>query len=404
MPPQPLTGLHKFWEIARTGVTAILLHPLRSVVTIVSLVAILAPYTAGLGISQGLQQQAEDSIRFGANLYVTGSQFGRNVPVSLATIPEIEKLDGVTAVIPRIVGGTTLGINREPVVVVGLPVQGLPPSTTCVEGRLYGLASRNEFVIGTELAQRLNLKVGSLIPPFYRNERGEQVSKVVGVFAADGPLWQSRLIFTSLESAAEVFDQRGLATDLLVDCRDGLEAAVRRKILQMSPVNSNGTDATRLQVTSRSELRSLLPSGLLHREGVFNLHFLLAFVVGILVILVTSGLGLSERRREIGVLKATGWQTDEILLRGLAESLFLSFTGAAVALLMAFVWLNSLNGYWIAGVFLSGVDAAPTFRVPCRLTPIPTLLCFLMSAVLVLSGTLSSSWRAAIVSPAEAMR
>ncbi|MBC7821294.1 MAG: hypothetical protein IAG10_30775, partial [Planctomycetaceae bacterium] len=122
--------MHKLWEISRTGLTAILLHPLRSAVTTVALIAILAPFTAGLGISQGLQQQAEDSIRFGANLYVTGSRFGRNVPIAIAVIPEIEKLDGVTAVIPRIVGSTTLGKDREPVVVVGLPVASLPPATT----------------------------------------------------------------------------------------------------------------------------------------------------------------------------------------------------------------------------------------------------------------------------------
>ncbi|MBC7821131.1 MAG: FtsX-like permease family protein [Planctomycetaceae bacterium] len=216
-------------------------------------------------------------------------------------------------------------------------------------------------------------------------------------------MWQSRLIFTSLESAAAIFDQPGFATSLLVYCRTGYEEEVRRAILQMSSASSKSA-GTRLQVTSQSELGSLLPSGLLHREGIFNLHFLLAFVIGILVILVTSGFGLSDRRREIGVLKATGWQTDEILLRGLAESLLLSLAGSSIALLVAFVWLNGFNGYWIAGVFLNGVDASPTFQVPCRLTPIPTFLCFLMSFVLVLSGTLYSSWRAAIVPPAEAMR
>ena len=91
-------------EIARTGLVAVLLHPLRSLATTGSLVVILVPYLAGLGLSQGLQAEAEASIRFGADLYVTGSQFGRDVPVPLAAAERVRALDGVLAVTPRIVG------------------------------------------------------------------------------------------------------------------------------------------------------------------------------------------------------------------------------------------------------------------------------------------------------------
>jgi ABC-type antimicrobial peptide transport system permease subunit len=159
-----------------------------------------------------------------------------------------------------------------------------------------------------------------------------------------------------------------------------------------------------LKVTAREDLEALLPKGLLHREGIFNLHFLVAFAVGILTILVTSGFGTSERRREIGILKATGWQTDEILLRSLVESLLLSLAASALSIILAFLWLRVLNGYWIASVFLAGVDIRPGFRVPFSLTPVPALLSFLISAVIVMSGTLYSTWRAAIVPPREAMR
>jgi ABC-type antimicrobial peptide transport system permease subunit len=143
---------------------------------------------------------------------------------------------------------------------------------------------------------------------------------------------------------------------------------------------------------------------LLHREGIFNLHFLLACVVGALVILVTSGFGLTERRREIGILKATGWQTDEVLLRSLVESFLLGLLGASLAVLLTYAWLRGLNGFWVASVFLAGVGAWPEFPIPFRLTPVPALLALIFSLVMVMSGTLYSTWRAATVSPREAMR
>jgi ABC-type antimicrobial peptide transport system permease subunit len=127
-------------------------------------------------------------------------------------------------------------------------------------------------------------------------------------------------------------------------------------------------------------------------------------LVGILVLLVTSGVGRAERRREVGLLKATGWQTDEVLLRGLVESFCLSLAGACVALLLAWVWLRVFNGWAVAGLFLDGAGAAPAFRVPFRLTPVPALLAFVLAFAVVLSGTLYSTWRAATAPPRETMR
>src|SRR5262249_33570612 len=137
---------------------------------------------------------------------------------------------GVADVVPRIVGRIELGKDRLSAVVVGVPLEGFPAGLECVEGRLYAGSRRNELVVGTDLARRLNLQVGSLLPPFYRNRSGERVSEVVGVFRSDVSLWQARLIVTSIDTAAHLFDQPDLATDLLVYCRPGYEDEVRRAI------------------------------------------------------------------------------------------------------------------------------------------------------------------------------
>ena len=397
--------MRKFLEICRTGLVAVLLHPLRSLVTTAAVIAVLLPFSVGLALSKGIQQQAEDSVRFGADLYVTGSQFGRSVPVPLTAIDKIEGIEGVSAVIPRIVGRVVLGRDREDVVVVGIAADKLTPSISCVRGRLHRAGSTNEFVVGTELARNLNLDVGSAIPPFYRSREGERVSTVVGIFASDVSIWQARLIFTSFETAAHIFDQPTLATDLLVYCRQGYQASVAASILRTDLSAGGPADvSTRPAVVAREGLEVIIPKGLLHREGIFNVHFLVLLVVGILVVLVTSGAGLAERRREIGILKATGWQTDQILLRGAVESALLSLAGASISILLAFVWLKCFNGYWIASIFLTGVGAAPSFVVPCRLTPVPALFALLLSFLLIETGTIYSAWLAATVPPGDAMR
>jgi ABC-type lipoprotein release transport system permease subunit len=387
-------------DIAHTGLTAVLLHPLRSLVSVVALVVMLLPYLVGLGLSKGLQAEAEASVGFGADLYVTGSRFGRPAPLPLSVLSAVRAFDGVTEVVPRIVGEVLLGKERLHAVLVGLPRERLPAWSACIDGELpQGGGGPNQLVIGTALARRLNLKVGSVLLPFYQAERGERLSRIVGVFRPDAPVWQANLVLTTFDTAAHLFDQAGLATDLLVWCRPGSQAEVSQRIEQGSLKGD-----MQARVTAREDLRALLPRGLLHREGIFNLHFVLVFVVGILVLLVTSGVGLAERRREIGILKATGWQTDEVLLRGAVEGICLSLAGACTALLLAWLWLRLFNGWGVAGFFLAGSGAAPDFPVPFQLTPVPALLALVLSLVIVLSGTLASLWRAATVAPREAMR
>jgi ABC-type lipoprotein release transport system permease subunit len=402
--------MRRLLELAHTGVAAVLLHPLRSLVSVIGLVVVLLPYLVGLGLSKGLEAEADASARFGADLYVTGSRFGRPAPIPLSAVHSIQAIDDVTEVVPRIVGEVALGKERIHAVLVGLPVERLSSWSDCIEGELpRGGSGPNQLVIGTSLARRLNLKVGSRLLPFYHSETGERLSRIVGVFRPDAPLWQANLILTTFETATHLFNQAGFATELLVWCRPGSQAEVSWKIEHEFSLGGQKTATgaggpVEARVTAREDLLALLPRGLLHREGVFNLHFVLAFVVGILVLLVTSGLGLSERRREIGILKATGWQTDEVLFRGAVESLCLSLTAACVALLLAWVWLRVFNGWGIAGFFLAGAGVAPDFRIPFRLTPVPALLAFVLSLVIVFSGTLASLWRAATVAPREAMR
>src|SRR6266480_4412922 len=99
--------MRHFVEIARTGLTAILLHPLRSAVTVTAVVAVLLPYLVGLGISRGVQEQAEAAVRF--------------------------------------VGRIELGAERISAVLVGVPLRRFPPELACVEGRLYQSGNRNEL-------------------------------------------------------------------------------------------------------------------------------------------------------------------------------------------------------------------------------------------------------------------
>src|SRR5262249_23729353 len=139
-----------FAAIAGTGLTAVVLHPLRSVVVVAAVVVVLTPWLAGVALARGLREEALAAIDTDVDLYVGCQQFGRPVPVRLTAASGLRDLPGVASVRPRIAGRLELGREQVRAVVIGVPVEGLPRTLSCVEGRLYAGGPRNELVIGRD--------------------------------------------------------------------------------------------------------------------------------------------------------------------------------------------------------------------------------------------------------------
>ena len=181
-----------------------------------------------------------------------GSQFGRPAPLPLSAVQSVAAVRGVRRVVPRIVGEVTLGEERIRCVLVGMPVRDHADWAACIDGRPPAEGGPHQLVLGSELARRLGLTVGSRVPPFYHNDRlGERTSEVVGVFRPQAPLWQARLILTTLDSAAAMFDQPGLVTDLLVDCDPAAADEAAAEIARLLAfAAADGKGAIRPEVTT----------------------------------------------------------------------------------------------------------------------------------------------------------
>ena len=119
----------------------------------------------------------------------------------------------------------------------------------------------------------------------------------------------------------------------------------------------------------------------------------LAIIVGGIGMMNTMIMSVFERTREIGTLRALGWRRRRVLAMVLKESLALSLIGVVVGVVLA--WLLGLAmqqiPMWGACWPLSSRPACWRRRSPSRL---------LLGAV----GGLYPAWRAANLSPVEALR
>ncbi len=381
-------------------------YPLRSVVIVVCLVAICGPFITGIAISEGVRAQAALSVQEGPDLYLTLDQFGRNGPVPLRYLAEFRRSPHITSVAPRIVGranaftalSETQKADPELVVVLGLESDRMDLTPWGPQGAPAGKLASGEVMIGSALAahfglhpgEELRLQVADVQKPY----------RIAAIFPPSASIWSAQLVCMNLADAGKLFELPGYASDFLIYCRPGPGniQAVRQEAFSIL-----GDIPYRLQ-TKTGEVASYLDKGFRIQQGVFTVFFLVAFAVGIPTLLIASGLGVAERRREIGLCKAVGWKTTDVMLMVMFEQVLLSVLAACLAFLVSYLWVRVFNGALVAQFFISELGSLAAFPVPARFGFAPWAMSLLLCLTITLSGGLFTTWRLAARLPADCIR
>lgn len=393
-----MRNLPKHRAIFTLAVDSVIRHRLRSLTVVLCLVAILSPFLSALSILEGVKSQSLVSVEEGADLYVTMDLYGRNGVIPINFGEAIKRMEGVREAVPRAVGRAF--INGKPAVLLGIPLDRRTDGLMAIQGHL---PQPGEVAVGKNLADALGLGVGSDVSigmravgivnntPFALTK----VYRVAGIMDASADIRAADLVLMDLDDAADVYEMHGFATDIAVYTRPGSEARVIQSLIRL---NSS------LRIQTKDLAKTYVEGGLNMRGGVFTALYLAAFAVAVPAMLVSTGMGFAERRKEIGVLKATGWGTGEVMEAVLFENILYALTGASAALIVSFIWVRLLNGFFIAKLFISGIGALPAFPVPSRFLPLPFLAALCVALGVTMTGSLITTWRTAVVPPAEALR
>jgi ABC-type lipoprotein release transport system permease subunit len=360
-------------------------HPLRLAVTVGCLVAVATPFLVGLAILEGVRAEAGASVQEGPDLLVTGYENGRNASLPDSILAHAKRIYRISRSRGRVIGRAYL--EKSLVSVVGL--ESL---------RDVAVPEKGEAWIGASLAQDRHLTVGS---SFAVTDVEELTVKIGKIFPAEAGIASARLVMLSLKDAQVLFGTSGRITDLQVWIQT--EERERSQILLRVAYELRKSGIP-LLIQTRKLVSDYVDRGFTLKGGTFLALYTVALAVLIPALLVTSGFGMSTRKREIGVMKALGFSVLDILEMAAYEVGVLATLSGCLSFLMAWGWIRLGNGFLIASFFIAELEHGHLLEIPAIFLPGPLLVTMGICVVLLGIGVVYTAYRVAISTPLEALR
>lgn len=253
-----------------------------------------------------------------------------------------------------------------------------------------------EIVIGTGISRLRSLSTGDSVS-FVGYDGNPQIYEVTGGLPDDSQLVSADLILISEP------DYRALsgipadqATDLVLTVRNQKElATIAEKITRLLP-------DTRPII--RNEILRTYDALFNWRSGLVVVIFSSAALAFVLFAW-DKATGLSaEERKEIGILKAVGWESSDILLMKFWEGLVISLSAFLVGTLLAYLHVFFGSSALFVPVLKGWSTLYPQFRLVPFVNFGHLAAIFFLTVVPYTITTIIPSWRVATIDPDTVMR
>lgn len=343
-------------------------HLLRSLLTMAGIVLGVAVFVGMHTANQSVLaafHQTIDRIAGSTQIQISAGEAGFEEDV----LEKVRALPEVRAAAPVIEASANTGAGN--LLILGVDMLGdrslrnydLEGTDEAIDDPLVFLAQLDSLIVTKTFADERGLKTGSKIP--MRTMQGDQVFTVRGIMKPGGlaSAFGGSLAIMDIYAAQKVFG-RGYKFDRVdVALEDGvtieigiakIQAAVGSGF-QVEPPSSRGEQ---FEATSRIYAMAS------------NVTSLFALFIGMFIIYNTFAIAVTERRSEIGILRALGATRGQIRTLFLSESAISGLIGTALGVLFGIVLARGMAGY--IGGLLS--DVYGVAQSAGEVTPEPWLM------------------------------
>ncbi len=350
-----------------------------SVLVVYSLVVFVLASVIFFG--SALRREAASLLAEAPEMVVQRTMAGRHDLIPLKYASVIRRIRGIHSVAPRLWGYyfhpaslanyTVMApahfSNADHEVVVGAGVL-----------RTWGTIANQELVFKTYDGQLLRLKIAATL-----DARTEIIT--------------TDLILTSERTFRRLFGvPAAFATDLAIKIRNQAEAGtIKGKILEELP------DTRPL---TRQEILRTYAALFDWRSG-YLIVILSAAALSFFIFAWEKATGVNaEEKREIGILKALGWDTSDILIMKFWEGAIISCVAFAVGVILAYFHVLFASATLFQHALKGWSTLFPSFKLPPTINFFQIAVLFFLTVVPYSLLTIIPTWGAAVTDPDAIMR
>ena len=328
-----------------------------------------------------IKREASIILRDSPEMIVQKTITGRHDLIPLIYMDRIKKIRGVISV-----KGRLWGYYYDPVVGANYTLI-VPEDFGSGEGNI----AIGEGISRTRLAFR-----GDELE--FRSHDGKIINlKVKDIISSESELISSDLIIISENDFKRLFGMSAdYATDITLRVKNPMElSTIARKISKLFPDT---------RVILRDEILRTYDSVFNWRGGMMIVILsgaLLAFAI--FAWDKASGLSLDEKR-EIGILKAIGWETSDVILMKFWEGMVISLSSFLAGIILAYIHVFFTSSALFEPALKGWSVLYPQFKLIPFIDASQIVTLFLLTVVPYTVATIIPSWRAATVDPDSVMR
>jgi len=223
------------------------------------------------------------------------------------------------------------------------------------------------------------------------------ILQIQGVFPADSELVSSDLMLLSEDDFRRLFGtSKEYATDLVVRVRNPRElSTIALKVSELLPDT---------RIILREEILRTYDS-IFNWRGGMMVFFLVGALLAFIIFAWDRASGLSqEEKREIGILKAIGWETSDVLLMKFWEGLVISLSAFLAGVILAYCHVFFTNSIVFEPALKGWAVLYPNFKLIPFIDPSQVATLFFLTVVPYSVATVIPSWTAATIDPDTVMR
>ncbi len=316
-------------------------------------------------------------------------------------ISDIERIPGVKDVSPQLSGAGILSFNGE---TIGVSLTGMDSDIMKVQygfedldsGDLIDSGEQNKVIIGYDVAYNYfdaNIAVDDMV---MINGNKLQVNGIFAEFSGGGLTSSDDAVIMLTRDYKKVTGESNIKSAVVTVYNVNEVDPIADEIEYV--VNENHGDEDFASATTLSSILDSILSILGILQTVLIAIASIALIVASIGIMNTMLTSVMERTREIGIMKAIGATNKDIMLIFIIEGILLSVIGGAFG-----IFLGVFGSQAISSILLSfEMGGGGSFE------PVISLVAIVLAiSVSLLVGVLSSlypAWRAAQMSPIEAVR